>query len=619
MSGAERARVFVSASGNLFMTEIAELVAAGLRDLGVEVELRRTGLPAPAPGLVNLVVAPHEYFPLLGPDHNEAAFASLRHCALLLTEQPDSPWFDLGLAYAARAAAVVDINPAGVDRLRSLGLDAHLLRLGYHRNWDHWKGRDGDRPLDVVFMGGLTPRREAQLSALGSTLSRFESRLLFHDPRRPQTEAAANYLHGVDKFRLLRSAKVLLNMHRDETPYFEWHRMLGAMVNGCVVLTENVVDPAPLEPFRHFAMCDLDLMADYVRLLLADHDLLDALRHEAYTALRGEHDLVDGLAAVWPALQTDGEPREVPPAAAAALARAFAAPAAPQAVAAVPSPAVGTLLKRQVIAEIRLRRRVDALECRLEHGSPQRVTVTTTPGYGEVRPDVSVVVPLHNYEGTVVEALDSVFRSLEVVPEAVVVDDHSTDGSREAVRRYMGRHPERPVKLVALAANVGLPAARNLGFAEARADDVFLLDADNWVYPAALRKLLDALWSSDASFAYSMIEGFGTRRRLLSIYPWDVGRLLECPYIDAMTLVRKAAWEKVGGFTDDLRIYGWEDYAFWLSLADAGLDGVLVPEILCGYRLHEDSMINVTNLDPRETVATLRSMYASLPWSTAGA
>ena len=626
MPGVARANVFVSGSGYLFMTEIAELVASGLRDLGVAVELRRSGLPMAAPGVVNLVVAPHEYFPLLGPAHNEAAFDSLEHCALLLTEQPDSPWFNLSLAYAARAKAVVDINPAGVARLRSLGIEAHLLRLGYHRSWDRWTGRDDHRPLDVVFMGGLTPRREAQLSAMGSTLSGLDCRLLFHDPRRPQTEAAGNYVHGAEKFQLLSSAKVLLNIHRDETPYFEWHRLLGAMVNGCVVLTENVVDSAPLEAFRHFVMCDVDLMADYLRLLVEDADLRDALRTEAYELLRGTHDLESGLAAVWPVVEgaTAAGPHQVAPAAAAALSSAFGAPTdappprvQPQPVAG--SPALGALLKRQILAEIRLRRRVDALECELRFGSPQRATVSVSPGYVEARPDVSVVVPLHNYAGTVVEAMQSVFHSDGVVPEMVVVDDHSGDGSPETVRRFMAGHPEYAVKLVTLEANVGLPTARNIGFSETRSDFVFLLDADNYVYPAALRKLIAALSSSDAAFAYSMIEGFGSSRRLLSIYPWDVERLLDCPYIDAMTLVRKAAWEKVGGFVPDLRIYGWEDYAFWLSVAEAGLDGRLVPEILCAYRLHEDSMINVTNLDPRETLETLRSTYASLPWSAARA
>lgn len=625
MPGIVRANVFVSAAGNLFMTELAELLVAGLRDMGVEAELRRSGLPTPESAVVDIVVAPHEYFLLLPRDQREAAAESVEHCSVLLTEQPGSPWFDLSLAYATRASAVLDINPAGVTTLRALGIDAHLLPLGYHRSWDHWMGRPDDRPIDVVFMGGLTPRRETQLATMAPILSELDCRLLFHDSRRPQTEAGSNYVHGPEKFQLLQSTKILLNIHRDETPYLEWQRLLGAMANGCVVLTETVLDSAPLEPFCHFAMCDLDLLPDYLGLLAGDEDLLDSIRAQAYEFLRERLDLETALISVWPVLEAATSPRsmELPPLDAAALASAFGAgaqdePAADRPVAAAAGSAaepVNALLKRQILAETRLRRRVDALECRVRFGSPQRVSVSTTAGYVAVHPEVSVVVPLHNYAGTVVEAMQSVVESHGILPELIVVDDHSTDASADTVRHFMAEQPHVPVKLVALDANVGLAAARNVGFTEARADYVFLLDADNVVYPAALRKLAAALSSSDAAFAYSMIEGFGSGRRLISAYPWDLDRLLDAPYIDAMSLVRKAAWEKVGGFVSDLRIYGWEDYAFWLSLADAGYEGRLVPELLCRYRLHNDSMINVTNLDPWETLETLQSMYASLPWS----
>ncbi len=619
-----RANVFVSATGNLFMTEIGELLASGLREMGIEVELRRSGLPEPESGVVNVVVAPHEYFPLLSGVHHETASDSVEHCAVLLTEQPGSSWFHMSLAYAARARAVLDINPAGVTKLRALGIDAHLLPLGYHRSWDHWMGQPVDRPVDVVFMGGLTPRREAQLATMAATLSALDCRLLFHDARRPQTAAGPNYVHGSEKFELLKSTKVLLNIHRDETPYLEWHRLLGAMANGCVVLTETVGDATPLEPFRHFAMCDLALLPDYLALLTADNDLLDSIRTEAYEFLREQLDLRTAITAVWPVLEAATSPRapQTFPMVSAVLAEAFGAGSqdppptpAPAAVAAADAASLGALLKRQILAEARLRRRVDALECHLRFGSGQRVSVSTTAGHVAVRPDVSVVMPLHNYADTVVEAMQSVVESLGILPELVVVDDHSTDESANTVRRFMAEHPSVPMKLVALDANVGLAEARNIGFTEARADYVFLLDADNLVYPAALRKLATALSSSGAAFAYSMIECFGSHRRLISVYPWNVDRLLDFPYIDAMSLVRKEAWEKVGGFVSDLRIYGWEDYAFWLSLADAGYEGLLVPELLCRYRLHEDSMINVTNLDLRETLKTVQSMYASLPWS----
>jgi GT2 family glycosyltransferase len=51
-----------------------------------------------------------------------------------------------------------------------------------------------------------------------------------------------------------------------------------------------------------------------------------------------------------------------------------------------------------------------------------------------------------------------------------------------------------------------------------------------------------------------------------------------------MGIIRKSAWEAVGGYShiDE----GWEDYDFWLKFVDAGLTPGYVPEILCRYRVH---------------------------------
>ncbi len=56
--------VYVSDRGNIFMREIASLLSAALSDLGRHTEFPALGLPEWGPNRVNLVVAPHEFFPL---------------------------------------------------------------------------------------------------------------------------------------------------------------------------------------------------------------------------------------------------------------------------------------------------------------------------------------------------------------------------------------------------------------------------------------------------------------------------------------------------------------------------------------------------------------------------
>src|SRR5262245_13695851 len=96
-------RVFASARGNVFMTEIATLVCSGLRDLGHEVQLVRTGLPEPATDTVNLVVAPHEYFHLASEYSEDERLQAASDCAVLNVEQPGTPWFEIAYRYCVPA------------------------------------------------------------------------------------------------------------------------------------------------------------------------------------------------------------------------------------------------------------------------------------------------------------------------------------------------------------------------------------------------------------------------------------------------------------------------------------------------------------------------------------
>ena len=84
-------------------------------------------------------------------------------------------------------------------------------------------------------------------------------------------------------------------------------------------------------------------------------------------------------------------------------------------------------------------------------------------------PEVSVIVTVFNYASVVGETLESIAASRDVALEVVVVDDHSTDDSRDVVARFLVEHPDVPMLLLGCEANRGLPAARNLGIDRARA------------------------------------------------------------------------------------------------------------------------------------------------------
>ncbi len=96
-----------------------------------------------------------------------------------------------------------------------------------------------------------------------------------------------------------------------------------------------------------------------------------------------------------------------------------------------------------------------------------------------VDPLVSIIVNNYNYERFLPEAIDSALAQSYERTEVLVVDDGSTDGSREVIRRYGDR-----VSAV-LKENEGQPATISAGFAACRGDIVIFVDADDALLPEA--------------------------------------------------------------------------------------------------------------------------------------
>src|SRR5258708_4195922 len=206
---------------------------------------------------------------------------------------------------------------------------------------------------------------------------------------------------------------------------------------------------------------------------------------------------------------------------------------------------------------------------------------------------VTVAISLYNYENHILECLDSVGSQTVEHLDLVVVDDGSGDRSAEVARGWLARHETRFDRCLLLqhVENRGLAATRNLLFQHARTEYVFVLDADNLIYPRCLETLAAALDRCDASFAHCYLEMFGAASSLMGLRPWDPEALRDGNLIDAMTMLRKRTWEDLGGYATDMPVMGWEDFDFWLKLAARGGWGVHVPEVLARYRVHPSSML----------------------------
>jgi hypothetical protein len=601
---------FVLAEGqNLFFNDLVGGLRFELDRAGIESALHVGAFPEPRRGLVTILVPPHEYVALSG---FELPPGILRRTIMLSAEQPASGFFSTNVRLGQRAGAVFDINKRAVHAYRVAGVDATHLQLGHSDAWDRHDQADDRRDIDVLFLGRHTDRRARYLARAASLLEHRSCHLVLTDNSRPSAEATGGFLADQEKLTLLSRAKVLLNIHAEDEPYFEWLRVIEAVCCGCVVVSEHSTDIAPLMWGEHLLTGDADSLALLAAIALDGHPLRHKLARQAYELLKYAHPL-SAAASLLAEAAADIDRAPVDPfertlvlAHGARLRMERAQAPSAELLQPPEDPAIS-------IGERRLLRAVKAQQGALLGLRPAPTTIVVQPAvashHGDV-PIVSVIVPLYNYAQEVVDTLESVrgstFRDLEIV----VVDDASTDGSRDAVLRWVADHPDVSVHLVAHEVNRGLSAARNTGATHARADLLLMLDADNEIRRRGIERLVDALRGDpSAAFAYGILERFSEDEGasgLLSWHAWQAERFRVGNYIDALALIRRAVLRDAGGYSLDSRLaLGWEDYDLWVRLAEGGDHGVFVPQIVGRYRAGRSSMLSVTNLSGSDAYAAI--------------
>jgi len=226
---------------------------------------------------------------------------------------------------------------------------------------------------------------------------------------------------------------------------------------------------------------------------------------------------------------------------------------------------------------------------------------------------VTVAVSLYNYERFLRQCLDSVAAQKHSDLDIIIVDDHSlADASIECAGAWLAANASRfgRASLLRHLENQGLAQARNTAFQYARSDSVFVMDADNEIYPRAIARLVAALRETACQAAYTQLEFFGSEEGLGYADVWRPESFRQGNYVDAMALVAKAAWADVHGYTHIEG--GWEDYDFWCKLVERNHAATYVPEILCRYRVHQNSMLRT------ETVKAARGLCVEMmlrhPW-----
>lgn len=201
-------------------------------------------------------------------------------------------------------------------------------------------------------------------------------------------------------------------------------------------------------------------------------------------------------------------------------------------------------------------------------------------------PRISVLMPCFNHGAFIGEAIESVLAQTFQDFEIIVVDDGSTDTVTAQTLSQL-----RTARTTVLRTeNRGLPAARNHAARHASGEFLCALDADDKLAATWFEKAIGVLDERPAiAFVSHWLDTFGDEHWTWKPERCDLPSLLARNAVNGAALVRRNAFEAVGGYDESMR-EGCEDWDFWLRLVEHGFDGTIIPEVLFHYRRRADSM-----------------------------
>lgn len=184
-------------------------------------------------------------------------------------------------------------------------------------------------------------------------------------------------------------------------------------------------------------------------------------------------------------------------------------------------------------------------------------------------PRVSVVVPAYSRVLLLQECLASIRAQTMPDWECIVVDDGSPAG--RDIQETVERMQDVRFRYIRRSHNGGPAAARNTGIRSARAECFICVDEDDRLVPDAVETLLKEMGCSDTDAVCPQARLFGgasgTRKAVKPTLQLMLKGMFLLPN---GWIMRKDVWEKVGGFDEDRRLIGRDDWEIWLRLLAGG-------------------------------------------------
>lgn len=299
----QQVQVFASSQGNSFFTHIRDMVCRGLCQAGVAAKVGDETNFADLADATPIILAPHEFF-YLGAGKNLQNESALKTAICINTEQMQTRWFSMAYPYLARSCGVLDMNVQTAAILADMGIASRYLTPGYLADdpilrlqktlpdepslasfcpqiINHVPARAAKlttRPIDVLFVGANTPRRQEFFAKSAKSLADKVCALHLTDMSRPVTDGGGVGLSAIAYAGLSQRSKIQLNIHHGVVPYFEWHRMiLHGFWHRTALVTETSFRALGYQPGVHYFEDELDKLPDLLEWLLRTKDGGEAL------------------------------------------------------------------------------------------------------------------------------------------------------------------------------------------------------------------------------------------------------------------------------------------------------------------------------------------------------
>ncbi|MDX2186799.1 MAG: glycosyltransferase family 2 protein [Opitutaceae bacterium] len=203
-------------------------------------------------------------------------------------------------------------------------------------------------------------------------------------------------------------------------------------------------------------------------------------------------------------------------------------------------------------------------------------------------PAVSVIIPAYQAASTLQRSVESVLAQDYSDFEVLIIDDGSTDGTRDIAEAFA--KTDARVRYLHLAENKGAAAAMNVGWRSSESPYVAILDADDAAMPHRLGAQVAFLdQHSDISVvgggAVFIEKDTGFRETVwMPTHHRDLRRRrwYQSPFVHPTVMIRRAFLELTGGYTEGLRLG--EDYDLWMrGFQEASVRYANLPVVLVEY------------------------------------